>query len=749
MMTSTCVEACIICDIDGFRGRNDQMADGEAPAGFCTTTVHNGQWIAFIAGSEDLSIRLDVSNCRTGAGLEVAIYEGIGCDNFRMVSNCNGNVRVNTSEIFTANEKLTIGQYYYLVMDGNGGDNCDWVFNVVAGDTRVAPLDTSGELEGDFDTCPNLEQLYQLDFPIGATEFTWELNGVTQAVNAPEIPLTFEEAGIFNLCVTAFNACNAAPPTCRSILVTAIPPTDLGQVKICEGDNYEVADTILNTTGFYRFPLKTADGCDSLVIVEVEAIPSSSTHLGDFNICEEDALPIGDELFSSTGLHSKVLSNSVGCDSTVTLDLFIVICNIQAVIDVQPVRCRGESTGSLTFFVENGTPPFTYAYQRVGGTVAGNGAITALNEEVTITNLGTGTYLITIEDNFGNQRILVGAIQEPDLLEATFNSSNYNNFQVSCFGATDGSLEVFAMGGTPPYSYLWDNGSTEVGQRAIGAGSYSVQVRDLMGCSLEISEVLTAPSPIEFVANFSNPSCDGLSTGEVTVNSILGGIAPYTFNLNRQGFSSNTNYTGLTEGDYQIIAQDANGCQVMEEGVLRAPIIPVVSVGEDVTIELADDIELTPSSLTPLETITWRNNTGLSCYDCLEVTAAPTNRTTYALTVSSIDGCTATDSLSIEVIKVRDVYAPNVFSPNQDGLNDRFLVYGGPEVSSIQSLRIYTRWGEQLFEQRNFPPNDPDFGWTGMRDNRVLGNAVYIWMAEISFIDGETLIYSGDVAIIR
>jgi len=118
MMTSTCVEACIICDIDGFKGRNDQMIGGEAPEGFCTTTVHNGQWIAFIAGSEDLSIRLDVSNCRTGAGLEVAIYEGIGCDNFEMVSNCNGNVRVNTSETFTTTKKLTIGQYYYLVMDG-------------------------------------------------------------------------------------------------------------------------------------------------------------------------------------------------------------------------------------------------------------------------------------------------------------------------------------------------------------------------------------------------------------------------------------------------------------------------------------------------------------------------------------------------------------------------------------------------------------------------------------------------------
>jgi len=619
----------------------------------------------------------------------------------------------------------------------------------------MEPLDTSGDLLGDFETCPNVEQLYTLDFPVGATEFTWELNGIIQDVNAPEIPLTFDQSGLFNLCVTAFNVCDSAPPTCQSILVTAVPPTDLGKVKICEGDNYEVADTILNTSGLYRFPLKTADACDSLVIVDLEAIPSSTTHLGSFNICEEDALPIGDKLFATTDFHTEVLLNDVGCDSTVTLDLFIVVCNIRATIQENPIRCKGETTGSFNFLVTNGTPPFTYSYQRVGSSVAGQGVINeertiaTLNEEQTITDLGVGTYLITIKDNFDNQRILVGEIKEPTALTADFNSSNYNEFQVSCADAADGSLEVLPLGGTPPYRYLWDNGSTAIGQRAIPIGTYTVTVTDALGCSLTISETLIAPSPLELSANFINPSCDGLTTGQVRVDNVIGGISPYTFNLNERGFSENAIYTGLSEGNYQIAIQDANGCEVMEEGTLSAPIIPVIDLGEDLRIELADNIDLIVNSLTPLETITWRNDFGLSCYDCLEVNAAPTNRTTYALTVSSVDGCTATDSLNIEVLKVRDVYLPNAISPNQDGINDRFFVFGGPEVSSIQSLRIFTRWGEQIFEQQNFPPNDPDFGWGGMHNGQVVGNAVYIWMAEISFIDGATLIYSGDVAIIR
>ncbi|MEL6276438.1 MAG: hypothetical protein AAFU03_15160, partial [Bacteroidota bacterium] len=89
-MTSFCAEACIICDIDGFTGRNSSTDPGEAPPDFCTFIVHNGQWIGFIAGSTDISIELSVSNCEQGFGLELGIYEGIDCNNFRLVSECRG-----------------------------------------------------------------------------------------------------------------------------------------------------------------------------------------------------------------------------------------------------------------------------------------------------------------------------------------------------------------------------------------------------------------------------------------------------------------------------------------------------------------------------------------------------------------------------------------------------------------------------------------------------------------------------------
>ena len=119
LMTPTCQEACIICDIDGFTGRNSSFLKGVAPPGFCTGTVHNIQWIAFIAGTVDLTLEVTVSNCNSGAGLEIGIYKSNDCKTFQLVSECDGDVRENTTRIFKNTVPLIVGQHYYFVIDGN------------------------------------------------------------------------------------------------------------------------------------------------------------------------------------------------------------------------------------------------------------------------------------------------------------------------------------------------------------------------------------------------------------------------------------------------------------------------------------------------------------------------------------------------------------------------------------------------------------------------------------------------------
>ncbi|MCB9283871.1 MAG: hypothetical protein H6563_07355 [Lewinellaceae bacterium] len=161
-MTSFCVDACVICDIDGYTGINSDPQQGQAPPGFCTSTVHHMQWIAFIAGSTDLKLTVTASNCNSGYwGLEVGIYESLDCQNFNLVSNCDGDINNGQTSVFTNTVPLVIGQYYYFVMDGNNGDVCNYTIHVIEGSTMVPPLPPAEPVAGPPVVCVGEEFVFR------------------------------------------------------------------------------------------------------------------------------------------------------------------------------------------------------------------------------------------------------------------------------------------------------------------------------------------------------------------------------------------------------------------------------------------------------------------------------------------------------------------------------------------------------------------------------------------------------------
>jgi len=139
----------------------------------------------------------------------------------------------------------------------------------------------------------------------------------------------------------------------------------------------------------------------------------------------------------------------------------------------------------------------------------------------------------------------------------------------------------------------------------------------------------------------------------------------------------------------------------------------------------------------------------LDCTNCLSQTVQPFLTTTYLVELLADNGCVVRDSVRISVENGRRVVIPNAFTPNQDGVNDDFTIFGGPEVSTIRSFQIFSRWGEKVFFQSDFQPNDGKLGWDGSYKRRPAQNGVYVWWAEIEFIDGEVLIYKGNVTLLK
>ena len=145
----------------------------------------------------------------------------------------------------------------------------------------------------------------------------------------------------------------------------------------------------------------------------------------------------------------------------------------------------------------------------------------------------------------------------------------------------------------------------------------------------------------------------------------------------------------------------------------------------------------------------WISTDSLLCAHCPELTVQPQREAFYQLTVTDVNNCSATADLRLLVQKDRQVFVPNAFSPNGDGDNDHFVIFGGSDVQVIRQFHIYDRWGELLFSKKDLAPNDPEAGWDGTLDGKPLMPGVVVWIAEIEFVDGYSETYRGTLHLIR
>jgi gliding motility-associated-like protein len=323
------------------------------------------------------------------------------------------------------------------------------------------------------------------------------------------------------------------------------------------------------------------------------------------------------------------------------------------------------------------------------------------------------------------------------------------------------------------YSYAW---STVGGQIVSGAnspnpvvgepGTYTLLVTNTStGCSqtdnVQILEETNVPTGFEY--EVSNPGCKD-NDGLITFGQVDGGFGPYTYSINGgQTYSQSLDFASITPGTYALLIQDANGCEF--EQTLEVPKAPDPSIATDPEfyIQLGDEQELTatlapgyPVGLidqivwTPTEGLSFDSTGGITVLDLLSPTAKPLKTTEYKVTIISKDGCQATDRVLIRVDNRPHIYIPNVFYPNtEDGQNNTFLIFAdGDQIDQVNKFQIFDRWGNMVFTDQNFQPNDPKHGWDGYFKGTLMNPAVFAYYAEIRLIDGRVLLYKGDVTLV-
>jgi gliding motility-associated-like protein len=237
------------------------------------------------------------------------------------------------------------------------------------------------------------------------------------------------------------------------------------------------------------------------------------------------------------------------------------------------------------------------------------------------------------------------------------------------------------------------------------------------------------------------------------VVSIFGGEEPFQFSINGSAWSDVSEFDQLPEGTYLVNVQDQNGCDYDTTITLTAPDLLTLDLGGDVTATFGEIVEITAQTNLPfdqIDTIIWEgvNVDDLCGNVCESLTLLPINGQSLTATVISVNGCTISDQIFFQIKTDRQVYIPNVFTPNEDLLNTMFIPVDKKEIKIIQEMRIFSRWGEEIFTDFNIQANQ-DNGWDGTFKGQEMPQGVYLYYFKIEYVDGKVLPFVGDVTLLR
>ncbi len=314
------------------------------------------------------------------------------------------------------------------------------------------------------------------------------------------------------------------------------------------------------------------------------------------------------------------------------------------------------------------------------------------------------------------------------------------------------------------YEYSWSSGN---GQGIVGPdnvedciinlpATYTLEVLDVTnGCTSD-TEIVVEEQANTFTTlelGSLDPSCYATIDGEVSIDNLQGGLGSFDYSLNGQSSSIDSTFSNLSSGMYTLIVTDDFGCTIESSVSLVDPQEILIDLISDVEIELGDSIQLLAVVNIPddrILSVEWDSNPTMPmCIDCLTQYVQPIASTQYTIVITDIDGCQATSQVYIEIDESRDVYVPNVFSPNNDGVNDDFKLGFSSGVALIEEFHIFDRWGDKVFSIENTMVTDNIISWDATFNGEELNPDVYTFYLRFKMLSGSVRQRSGSLTIVK
>ena len=545
---------------------------------------------------------------------------------------------------------------------------------------------------------------------------------------------------------------------CDSIVDVALsfyaPATETVTETICPGDSRVVGGQTFdfnNPTGEVTLPGASQNGCDSVITVALDFFPAAQSSFVE-GICPGDTVVVGTQIFTEPVMDSIVRfpDPSNGCDSIVLVTVTLRPTPTLT-LSGDGLVCAGDSTVELTLTPSAGlTAAQVVLVSDLLDTVRTD--LSTLNNQYAFAAGGT----VTIAEVVVQDACPVAASGSVTVTQSNLGIAltDITTPSVECGAANAGVLLATATGGDEPYQFTWSTGATTDTLSGLDPGNYSATVTDGIGCTDTATVNLFIPDGIELLVDTLPATClDSLAT--IVLREVVGGVEPFLYQINGGGFvqvDSLPDTLRVLPAATVLEVEDATGCRAQASFAFAAPprgsitadpSRPVIPLGDSVLIRLESDLNLTGFQLAPGPDTIYSGNL---------IWLRPGASTDYFVTGFDAAGCPATGMFTIITDAAERVFAPTAFSPNGDGNNDRFRLFTNPQVVSVNSLRIFDRWGGLVYEQD--VPLDPAFdgwGWNGNNaaDDRAYPAGVYTFAASLLLRNGLTEVVRGEFVLVR
>ncbi len=466
------------------------------------------------------------------------------------------------------------------------------------------------------------------------------------------------------------------------------------------------------------------DATGSATVIATGGTPSYS-YLWSTNPSQTN--PTATALIS--GNYIVTVTDAHQCTDTAIVFISQPSAPLAATSTITNIPCNGMNNGIIAINSTGGTTAYSYQW-----------SLTPSVNTSTATNLSPGNYSMTVTDaNNCSFSLSPLTVTEPPALTIHPVVTN-----VSCPLHGDGSILSHPAGGSLPYSFAWANSAVTEDLMNLNGGNYSLTVTDNHGCTVSDNFTVTELPGVSLSGVPTNVLCFPLQNGAVNITT-SSSFMPLQFNWSNGETSEDI--FALDTGLYSITVTDAHGCTKDSSFYIGNDSIFSIDATPDAsTIDLGQSVVLNVNAIgSAFGSILWSPPVALDCYDCVSPTASPIQSISYQVTGTDVNGCIATDTLHITVVPKYVVYVPNAFTPNGDGSNDYFEVYGNKEAWKQFHVAIFNRIGEMVYES-----NDMNFKWDGRYKGVLQNPAVFVYIVKVVYLDNYSeKLFKGSITLLR